>query len=109
VVARPWQVRTALLNAQALGVLDQILFASGWPATTPAHAIETLYSLNTFSQGNAQPSVPRSEIRTIIERDSLAALGIDRNPGNAMTNETDPSKFKSIRTDEEADQALPVD
>ena len=110
VVARPWQVRTALLNAQSLGILDRLLFASGWPATTPAHAIETLYSLNTFSQGNAQPSVPRSEIRTIIERDSLAALGIDRAPGSTTSTETDPSKFKSIRTDEEeANQALHVD
>lgn len=109
VVSRPWQVRTALLNAHSLGVLDQILFASGWPATTPAHAIETLYSLNTFNQGNPQPSVPRSEIRKIIERDSLSALGIERTPGITKQNEPDTSKFKSIRTDDEANQALPVD
>jgi predicted TIM-barrel fold metal-dependent hydrolase len=109
VVSRPWQVRTALLNAHSLGVLDQILFASGWPATTPAHAIETLYSLNTFNQGNPQPSVPRSEIRKIIERDSLSALGIERTPGITKQNEPDTSKFKSIRTDDEANQVLPVD
>ena len=44
-----------------MGVMDKILFASGWPATTPAKAIETLCSLNTYSQGTAS-SVPRSEI-----------------------------------------------
>lgn len=98
VVSRPWQVRTALLNAQALGVMDRILFASGWPATTPTQAIEILYSLNTF-QGSGQASVPRSEIRTIIERDSLAALGIERAPASANLPTAESTGFQSISDD----------
>ena len=88
----PWATWNALLNAQALGesttnVMDRLLFASGWPAQTPAEAIERLYSLNAFSQGSNLPSIPRSTIHSIIERDTLAVLGIERSPaaGNAAT------------------------
>ena len=107
VVSRPWQVRNALLNAHALDVMDHILFASGWPATTPARAIETLYSLNTFSQGTSLPSVPRSEIRQIIERDSLEVLGIDRPLAKRTGVDRDPQGHTSLRNSDEATQALP--
>ncbi|MEC8560741.1 MAG: amidohydrolase family protein [Planctomycetota bacterium] len=79
----PWATWNALLNAQAIGesstnVMDRLLFASGWPAQTPAAAIERLYSLNSFSQGSNLPTIPRTTIHSIIERDSLEALGIER-------------------------------
>jgi len=100
VVSRPWQVRDALLNAHSMSVMDKILFASGWPATTPAKAIETLYSLNTFSQGTSLPSVPRSEVRQIIERDSLEVLGIDR--PLAKGTGADSSTRSQLRNDDSA-------
>ena len=43
----------------------------------PAKAIETLYSLNGFAQGTQMPSVPRAQLRSIVERDALSCLGID--------------------------------
>ena len=58
--------------------MDRLLFASGWPAQTPAEAIERLYSLNSFSQGSNLPTIPRTTLHSIIERDSLEALGIER-------------------------------
>jgi len=93
--SRPWQLYNALLNAEHFGVMDRLLFGSGFPQETPARAIETLYSLNTFSQGTQLPSVPRAHIREIVERDSLALLGLDHlvtgaNPGGRMTVETFP-------------------
>ena len=77
VVSRPWQLYNALLSAKSLGVMDKLLFGSGFPFETPAKAIETLFSLNAFSQGNTLPSVPRAQINGIVERDALSALGLE--------------------------------
>lgn len=77
VASRPWQLYNALLSATNLGVMDKLLFGSGFPFDTPAKAIEALYSVNSYSHGTHLPSVPRSLIRGIVERDALACLGID--------------------------------
>jgi hypothetical protein len=77
VVSRPWHLYNALLGALSMGVMDKILFGSGFPRESPAKAIENMYSVNTFAQGTQLPSVPRSQIRGIVERDSLSLLGID--------------------------------
>jgi len=39
--------------------------------------IECIYSLHTFAHGTQLPSVPRAALRSIVERDALATLGID--------------------------------
>lgn len=77
VASRPWQLYNALLGATSFGVMDKLLFGSGFPATTPARAIESLYTVNAYSHGTQLPSIARSSIRAIIEKDSLACLGID--------------------------------
>ncbi len=77
VASRPWQLYNALLTATSLGVMNKLLFGSGFPFDTPAKAIEAMYSVNSYSHGTQLPSVPRSQIRGIVERDSLACLGID--------------------------------
>jgi hypothetical protein len=89
----PWATWNALLNAQALGesttnIMERLLFASGWPAQSPSHAIERLYSLNSFAQGSNLPTVPRATIRSIIERDTLTALGIELPPGRGSGDKT---------------------
>ncbi|MBT8484401.1 MAG: amidohydrolase family protein [Phycisphaerales bacterium] len=77
VASRPWQLYNALLNASSLDVMGKLLFGSGFPFETPAKTIESLYSVNAFSQGTQLPAVPRSQIRGIVERDTLTALGLD--------------------------------
>ena len=77
VASSPWQLYQALLSAQSLGVMNKLLFGSGFPRETPAKAIEYMYSVNQFSQGTGLPNVPRSLVRDIVERNSLACLGID--------------------------------
>ena len=77
VASRPWQLYNALLIASNVGVMDRLLFASAFPRELPAKAIENLYSVNAFSHGSQLPSVPRSLVRGIVERDSLSLLGID--------------------------------
>ena len=77
VVSRPWQLYNALLSATSVGVMDKILFGSGFPFETPVKAIEALYSVNSYSHGTQLPAIPRALLRGIVERDALACLGIE--------------------------------
>ena len=77
IASRRWQLYNALLSASSHEVMDKLLFGSGFPHDTPARTIETLYTLNAFGQGTQLPSIARASIRAIIEKDSLACLGID--------------------------------
>lgn len=77
IAGRPWELYNILLLAQGHDVLDRVLFGSGFPFVTPETAIEAIYSINGYSQGTTLPSIPRSHLRLIVERDSLALLGID--------------------------------
>lgn len=80
VIARTWSLASLLLAAHERNVAGKLLFASGFPAEIPERAIERLYTLAAF-RGPASasvPAVPREVIRGIVERDALAALGIDR-------------------------------
>lgn len=77
VVSRPWQLYNTLLSANSMGVTDKLLFGSGFPDETPARAIESLYTVNAYSHGTQLPSIPRPTLRAIIEKDSLACLGIN--------------------------------
>ncbi|MCA9291834.1 MAG: amidohydrolase family protein [Phycisphaerales bacterium] len=76
VAQRPWQLYGALLTASHLGVMDKLLFGSGFPLNTPARCIESMYSVNAYSHGTQMPTISRSSIRAIVERDSLALLGV---------------------------------
>ena len=78
----PWQAYNALVAAQELNVLDRLLFASDLPFAAPAACIEALYSINRLAHGTGLPTVPRELLRGVVERDSLALLGID-SPGSA--------------------------
>lgn len=77
VAARPWQLYNALLSASSMGVMDKLLFGSGFPNDSPASAIESMYSVNAYSHGTQLPTIARSSLRAIVEKDSLACLGIN--------------------------------
>jgi len=76
--ARPWQLFNALLTAHQLGVMEQVLFGSNFPFVTPEQAIKTIFSVNTLTQGTQLPSVPREQLRTVVERDTIQVLGLRR-------------------------------
>jgi hypothetical protein len=88
VTSRPWQLYNVLLNALSFGVMDKILFGSGFPFESPAKAIETLYMVNSFSHGTQLPSIPRALIRRIVERNSFDCLGIECEAGASIAIET---------------------
>lgn len=79
-----WAAYCALALADQFGVMDKILFASDFPHSTAAGAIENLYRLREITQGTNLPAVPREMLRSVIERDALTALGIAR-PVDAPT------------------------
>ncbi|MEM9020938.1 MAG: amidohydrolase family protein [Planctomycetota bacterium] len=102
---RPWQLLHALLTAHHLGAINQVLFGSNFPFATPEQAIKTMYSINTLTQGTHLPSVPREQLRSIVERDTVAVLGLERKaqPPPPTTETTEPDNTEP--TEQPADEA----
>ena len=73
---QPWLSYSALLAANEYGVMDKLLFGSDFPFRSPAACIEALYSVNQFCHAGNLPSIPREQLRGIVERDALTLLGI---------------------------------
>lgn len=74
---QPWLTYNALLTAHEYGVIGKLLFGSNFPFRLPATCIEALYSINQLSQGTNLAAIPREQLRGIVERDTLALLGIE--------------------------------
>lgn len=74
---QPWQAYQALLSAYQYGVMDKLLFASGFPYNSATESIESLYGINQFCTGTNLPKIPRDKLREIVEREALDLLGID--------------------------------
>jgi len=77
---KAWQLYRVLTLAYEYGVMDRLLFGSGFPVQDCKSAVESLYHLNNLARDSVLPVVPREHIRGIIERDSLKLLGLKR-PG----------------------------
>lgn len=73
-----WQLYTTVMAAYERGVFNKLLFGSGFPAGSASDCIEALLGFNKLLGDTSLPTVPRGEIRKIIERDSLALLGIEQ-------------------------------
>lgn len=71
-----WQVYNIVLSMYERGLMDKLLFGSGFPATGANECIETLLGFNKLLADTNLPTVPRSSIRSIIERNTLESLGI---------------------------------
>ncbi len=80
VAARPWELLHCLQLARDLGVDSRILFASGFPFDSPARAIESIYGVNSLLSQSTLPRIARSVLREIVERDSIALLGLGAHP-----------------------------
>ncbi len=78
---QPWQAYQALLSAHQCGVMEKLLFGSGFPVAPASLCIESLYGLNHLVHGTNLPPIPREQLRGIVERDALPLLGI---PGNHL-------------------------
>jgi uncharacterized protein len=73
-----WQVYNIVVAAYEWGVMDKLLFGSGFPFGNTQECMETLLGFNMLLSDTNLPTVPRGNIRNIIERDALGALGIKK-------------------------------
>ena len=76
-VLRPWGFYQAMAAALEWGVLDKVLFGSDFPASTPEETLQNLRAVNDAWPGGGAPRIPEETIEAIIERDSLALLGLE--------------------------------
>ena len=73
-----WQVYNMVVSAHENGVMDKLLFGSGFPYGNAGECIETLLGFNKLLGDTNLPTVRRGDIRNIIERDTLELLGIEQ-------------------------------
>jgi predicted TIM-barrel fold metal-dependent hydrolase len=71
-----WQVYNIVVAAHENGVMNKLLFGSGFPFGRAGECIETLLGFNKLLADTSLPTVPRGQIQSIIERDTLGLLGI---------------------------------
>jgi len=77
-----WQTYNTVVAAHEYGVMDKLLFGSGFPSGDAGQCIETLLGFNMLLADTNLPIVPRGSIRNVIERNTLELLGIDnKGPG----------------------------
>lgn len=72
-----WQVYNIVLAGHEAGVMEKLIFGSGYPSATSQDCIETLLGFNRLMAAASLPTVPREELREIIERDTLQLLDIN--------------------------------
>lgn len=71
-----WGLYNMVVSANESGVMDKLLFGSGFPYGEAGACIESLLGFNRPLGDSNLPTVPRGSIRNVIERDSLEILGI---------------------------------
>ncbi len=72
-----WEIYNIVVSAHEAGVMDKLVFGSGFPFNKPGPCIETLLGFNRLLPDHVQRTVPREKIRNIIERNTLKLLGIE--------------------------------
>ncbi len=75
-IEQPWLLYQTLVHAYQTGAIEHLVFGSRFPFCTPEHAISAIYSVNGVHKGTELPTIPREQLRAIVERDTLACLGI---------------------------------
>jgi predicted TIM-barrel fold metal-dependent hydrolase len=73
---RVWEVYNLVMTAYEMGVMDKLVFGSGFPFAEPGLCIETLLGFNKLLADTHLPQVPREKIRSVVERDTLTLLGL---------------------------------
>jgi uncharacterized protein len=73
-----WQVYNIVVSAYEQGVMDKLLFGSAFPAAKAEDCMEALLGFNKLPAGANLPAVPRSAIQSVIERETLKILGIEK-------------------------------
>ena len=73
-----WQIYNVVASAYEQGMMDKLLFGSAYPAAKAQDCMESLFGFNKLLAGADLPVVPRSVIQSVIERETLKILGIEK-------------------------------
>ena len=73
---RIWRNYNLVVSAYEAGIMDKVLFGSGFPYAQPDACIEKLLGFNKILADTNLPQVPREKLRSIVERDTLTLLGL---------------------------------
>ncbi|MHC4618827.1 MAG: amidohydrolase family protein [Planctomycetota bacterium] len=81
--SKVWQVYNVVMSAHESGVMDKLVFGSGFPSSRAGECMEALLGFNKLLADTNLPTVPRGDIRHVIERNTLEVLGVgvERQPG----------------------------
>ncbi|MFZ0215300.1 MAG: amidohydrolase family protein [Candidatus Dormiibacterota bacterium] len=74
---RPWSFYNGMRLATEWSVLYKLLLGSDYPIITPKETIDGLRNVNDPIRSAGLPTVPEDALEEIIERDSLALLGLE--------------------------------
>lgn len=97
-----WQTYNMVVAAHEYGVMDKLLFGSGFPSGNAGQCIETLLGFNMLLADTNLPTVPRGSIRNIVERDTLEVLGI--RPRTAETPDDTSETMKERKSPAKKDK-----
>jgi len=93
-----WQTYNTVVAAYERGVMDKLLFGSGFPSGNAGECIETLLGFNMLLADTNLPTVPRGSIRNIIERNTLELLGIRDKGTEAQEEKSEKTReHKSVK------------
>jgi predicted TIM-barrel fold metal-dependent hydrolase len=76
-VTRPWQLYTGLVSAREYGVWGKLFFGSDFPFFTRTQTAEALRAVPARVAGTPLPQIEADGIEELIERDSLALVGLE--------------------------------
>jgi uncharacterized protein len=88
---RPLVLSAALARAHEAGVLEKVLFGSGFPLAWPEEALATVLDQCAHHHLPAENRLPRDVLQQLVYRDTLAALGIGR-PEGFVERHAEPSE-----------------
>ena len=94
---RVWQTYNMVVAAYENGVMDKLLFGSGFPTASAGQCIETLLGFNMLLADTNLPTVPRGNIRNIIERDTLELLGINEKSTDEQEEQSEKTKGRKSK------------
>ena len=73
-----WQIYNIVISSYEQGLMDKLLFGSAFPAAKADDCMEALLGFNNLLAGANLPTIPRSVIQSVIERDAIKILGIEK-------------------------------
>lgn len=76
-VGRPWEFYNNMMLYYEWGHMDKILFGTDYPWSTAEETKNGLLNINDVVKGAGMPRIPEEKLHAILERDSLALLGLD--------------------------------